>query len=230
MVRAGYPSRAGVENISYGDSDYAHSVRVLMSTLYHRLAFFDFRIDSLGSSEYGNRLGRIYVYDMASSAVARLCRQKPGGGGKQVYGVCANGRSLPLKRFRQALASVERRNPALVLWPTPGARNVPRSFVRETPDPIPKIYHAGYPVTMQFNPVRYRRVRLLRFRLLDSRGREVPSKVLSARNDPHHRLTPLEFALIPLRMLSPHTRYRVEFVGSADGKRIEKRWSFSTGR
>jgi hypothetical protein len=228
MARAGYPARVGVENISYGDSSYAHSVRVLMSTLYHRLAFLDFRIDSLGSSEYGNRRGRIYVYDMASSAVARLCRQRPRGGGRKIYGVCADGSSLPLERFRQALASVKRRNPALVLWPPPGAHGVPRSFVRETPDPIPKVYNAGYPVTVQFNPARYRQIRMNRFRLLDGRGREVRSRVLDSRSDPRHRLSPLEFALIPLRRLSPHTRYTVVFTGVADGKKFEKRWNFTT--
>ncbi|ADV46771.1 CAP domain-containing protein [Nitratifractor salsuginis] len=229
MVQAGYPSRAGVENISYGDSTYTHSVGVLMSTLYHRLAFLDFRIDSLGSSEYGNRRGRIYVYDMASSAVAKLCREHPKGGGREVYGVCANGQGLPLGPFRQALAEVERRNPALVLWPPPGARRVPRTFIRETPDPIPGIYHAGYPVTVQFNPARYRRVRMKSFRLLDGKGRVVPSKILTSRNDPHHKLSPYEFALIPLRRLAPHTRYTAVFTGTADNKRIEKRWQFTTG-
>jgi hypothetical protein len=231
MVRAGYPSRAGVENISYGDSSYAGSVRVLMSTLYHRLAFLDFRVDEMGSSEYGNRRGRIYVYDLASSAIAKLCREPGGkGAGQFVYRICADpAKKIPRDRFSRAMRSVERRNPRVVLYPPPGARNVPLRFVRETPDPIPGVYGAGYPVTVQLNPAYYRRAELKRFRLFDARGKRIKAKILTGKGDPHRKLLPGDFALIPLKKLKPRSRYRVEFEAVADGKRIRKEWSFETG-
>jgi hypothetical protein len=231
MVRAGYPSRAGVENISYGDRNYAHSVRVLMSTLYHRLAFLDFRVDEMGSSEYGNRNGRIYVYDLASSAVAKLCRASGGGGGSRyIYRICADPRKkISQESFQRALAGVERRNPRLVLYPPSGARKVPLRFIRETPDPIPGVYGAGYPVTVQLNPAYYRQAKLKRFRLYDAQGKRVKAKVLTASSDPHHKLLPTDFALIPLAKLRPGSRYRVEFEAVADGKRIRREWSFTTG-
>ena len=229
MVKAGYPTRAGVENISYGDRDYAHSVAVLMATLYHRLAFLDFRVDEMGSSEYGNRRGRIYVYDLSSSALAELCRRGAGSRG-EVGRLCADSRKrISSSDFTRALNRIRRRNPALVLYPPPGARGVGRSFVRETPDPIPGIYGAGYPVTVQLNPARYHRASLKSFRLLDARGRKVPARILTARNDPHHKLSATDFALIPLKKLTPRSRYRAEFEAIADGKRIRKSWSFSTG-
>jgi len=233
MARAGYPSRAGVENISYGDSNYAHSVRILMATLYHRLAFLDFRIDVMGSSEYGNRKGRIYVYDMAASEVAKLCSsgRLSGGGSSYIYGVCADvKRRIPRRRFQEALRSVQRRNARIVLWPPAGARDVPRSFIRETPDPIPRIYRAGYPVTVQLNPAYFRRVKLRRFRLYDEKGSALKAKILHAGNDPHHKLGAGDFALIPLKRLAPGRRYRVLFEAEADGKRIRKSWSFRTGK
>ncbi|WP_292654121.1 CAP domain-containing protein [Nitratifractor sp.] len=232
MVRAGYPSRAGVENISYGDSSYAHSVRILMATLYHRLAFLDFRIDVMGSSEYGNRKGRIYVYDMGASSVAKLCSGGSlSGNGSYVYGICADrSRRIPRSRFQKALRSVERRNAGIVLWPPADARNVPTAFVRETPDPIPGIYHAGYPVTVQFNPAYFHRVKLRRFELFDEKGRAVKARILQAVNDPHHKLLPGDFALIPLGRLAPGRRYRVLFEADVDGKRIQKSWSFQTGK
>jgi len=232
MVRAGYPSRAGVENISYGDSSYEHSVRILMATLYHRLAFLDFRIDVMGSSEYGNRKGRIYVYDMGASPIAKLCS---GGGlsgsGSYIYGICADPkRQIPRSRFRKALRSVQRRNGRIVLWPPAGARDVPTAFVRETPDPIPGIYHAGYPVTVQFNPAYFHRVKLRRFRLFDEKGKEIRARILHAGNDRHHKMAPGDFALIPLGRLAPGHSYRVLFVADADGKRIRKSWNFTTAR
>ncbi len=229
MARAGYPSRVGVENISYGDLSYRDSVRVLMATLYHRLAFLDFRIDSIGSSEYGNRRGRVYVYDMASSEVAKLCLKRHRASGRKVFGVCSNGRALPLSSFLKALARVQRRNPSIVLWPVPNANGVPRSFVKESPNPIPRVIHAGYPITVQFNPVRYRSVKIRSFGLFDSKGRAIPSKIIDRHSDIRHKLGSFEFALIPLRRLRAHERYSAYFVAIADGKKITKRWSFQTG-
>ncbi len=232
MVRAGYPSRAGVENISYGDSSYSHSVRILMATLYHRLAFLDFRIDVMGSSEYGNRRGRIYVYDMGASSVAKLCSGgRLSGNGSYVYGVCADPkRRIPRGRFREALRSVERRNGRIVLWPPADARNVPTAFVRETPDPIPGIYHAGYPVTVQFNPAYFHRMKLRRFELFDDKGRKIKARILQAGNDRHRKMAPGDFALVPLGRLAPGHSYRVLFEADVDGKRIRKSWSFRTAR
>ena len=232
MVRAGYPTRAGVENISYGDRNYAQSVRVLMSTLYHRLAFLDFRVDEMGSSEYGNRKGRIYVYDLAASPLAALCRKVEQGsrGGQYVYRVCADAKKRISRRdFARALASVERRNPRVVLYPPDGASGVPRRFIRETPDPIPGVYGAGYPVTVQLNPAFYRRAKLKRFRLYDARGKRLKAKVISGGKDPHHKLLPTDFALIPLGRLAPRSEYRVEFEASTDRGTVKRSWRFRTG-
>lgn len=228
LARAGYPSRVGVENISYGDRNYRHSVRVLMSTLYHRLAFLDFRIDSIGSSEYGNRRGRIYVYDMAPSTVAELCRH-PGKieGEIYLYGVCADPKvRLSRRAFSAALGRIERRNARIVLYPPPGMQDAPAVYIRETPDPLAGIYGAGVPITAQFNPAYYRHVKLQRFRLSGPGGKMIPSKILSAGKDRYRKLPANTFVLVPLKRLQHGKEYRVSLIVTADGRVWKKSWSF----
>ncbi|WP_457606229.1 CAP domain-containing protein [Nitratifractor sp.] len=231
FIRAGYSTKVGMENISYGNRSYAESVGVLMSTVYHRLGFLDFRIDEMGSSEYGNRRGRIYVYDMGPSTVARLCRS---GGtvrrGEYLYGVCADPKKKLSKRdFSKALASIERRNARIVLYPYPGMKNAPRRYIRETPDPVPKLYGAGVPITAQFNPAYYRRVSLRSFRLFDAAGRELKVKRITPGSDIHHKLPANTFVVVPYKRLQRGKSYRVELEATADGKRVKKEWSFRTG-
>ncbi len=231
FVKAGYPTRAGVENISYGDRSYRESVRVLMSTVYHRLAFLDFRIDTMGSSEYGNRRGRIYVYDMAPSTVAALClRPKKVASRRYLTGLCSQKRRrIDAKEFFQALRSIERRNASLIVYPYPGMMNTPLRYVRETPDPLADLYGAGFPISAAFNPAFYRKVRLKRFRLYDAAGGRIATRVLSAKKDPHRKLSAGTFILVPLKALKAHTEYRVELQAEADGHPLAKSWHFRTG-
>ncbi len=48
-----------VENISFGEKSYKESIDKIMATVYHRLAFLDTKVDSLGFTKYKG----IYVYD-----------------------------------------------------------------------------------------------------------------------------------------------------------------------
>ena len=231
FVKAGYPTRAGVENISYGDRNYRESVRVLMSTVYHRLAFLDFRIDTMGSSEYGNRRGRIYVYDMAPSTVAALClRPKKPASRRYLTGLCSQKRRrIDAKEFFQALRSIERRSASLIVYPYPGMMNTPLRYIRETPDPLSDLYGAGFPISAAFNPAFYRKVRVERFRLYDAAGGRIAARLLSAKRDPHRKLSAGTFILVPLKALKAHTEYRVELQAEADGRPLAKSWHFRTG-
>jgi len=230
LINAGYPSRVGVENISYGDRDYKDSVKVLMSTIYHRLAFLDFRIDSIGSSEYGNRRGRIYVYDMTPSTVAKLCQKREIlNSTRYIYGICSNpNKKIDVKLFYRALRSIERKNARVVIYPYNGMRYVPRAFIRETPDPIPEIYDAGYPISVELNPAYYKKSRLKSFKLFDERGRAVKSKIFYRANDRYKKITNGTYILVPLKRLNPHSRYRVYFSASTNRGKVEKSWRFTT--
>jgi hypothetical protein len=107
---------------------------------------------------------------------------------------------------------------------------VPCRLVRETPDPVPGLMNAGFPVTIRFNPAYCRHVVTKRFRLLDSDGKTIRSKLIRADNDPHRKLSKLDFALVPLKPLKCGKEYSVEFMGLADGNPISRKWRFATGK
>jgi len=90
IVKAGYSARVVVENISFGERRYADSIDTLFSTVYHRLAFLDMRVDSIGIARAG-RYRSVFVYDMSLSSIERLCGKAHSDlEGEYIYGVCAN--------------------------------------------------------------------------------------------------------------------------------------------
>jgi len=107
-------------------------------------------------------------------------------------------------------------------------KNAPRGYIRETPDPVPKLYGAGVPITAQFNPSRYRRVTLKRFRLYDAKGREVRSRLITPGKDRNKKLPVNTFVLVPLKKLAKGAGYRVVLEVNADGKTVRKVWNFHT--
>ncbi len=71
--QVGYPSSKVSENISYGGTSYTGSIENLMSAIYHRLGFLDFKVNEIGVS----REGQIFVYDMGNRQLARICVDRP---------------------------------------------------------------------------------------------------------------------------------------------------------
>jgi hypothetical protein len=130
--------------------------------------------------------------------------------------------------MRKALFYVERRNPKIVLYPYPNAKNIPTKFVNESPNPFRGVVNKGFPITIQFNPSRYRFVKIKKFNLFDSSNRRVKSKIITAKSDIRRKLSNLTFALIPNRPLKRKKSYRVEFVAVTDRGRVKKSWRFST--
>jgi len=168
------------------------------------LAFLDFRIDSIGTSAYGNIRGRVYVYDMASSKVAKLCKELKSGrfgvkSGRFLVGVCADKNiKVPQNLMRKALFYVERRNPKIVLYPYPNAKNIPTKFVNESPNPFRGVVNKGFPITIQFNPSRYRFVKIKKFNLFDSSNRRVKAKIITAKSDIRRKLSNLTLLLFQI--------------------------------
>jgi len=231
FIKAGYPCRIGLENVSYGNKSYKESIRVLMSTLYHRLAFLDFRIDTIGSSEYGNKRGRVYVYDMSNSKVAKLCLNPKAKmkSSKYIYGVCAKkSLHIPKRDFDRALKLTEQKSNDIILYPYPNMKDAPTKYIKETPNAFRGIYKAGVPITAQFNPSIYGYVKLKSFNIYTKQGKKLKSKLLTPSKDRYKKLPQNTFAILPLKELKRDTTYIVVLSALADSEPFLKRWRFKT--
>jgi len=72
---------------------------------------------------------------------------------------------------------------------------------------------------------------LYSFRLYDEKGKEIKeTRILQHNSDPNHRLSELEFVLMPLRRLEFDTRYSAVFEAVADGAKVKKHWRFRTAK
>jgi hypothetical protein len=173
-----------------------------------------------------------FVYNIGSSAISKLCkRYYPKENGLfYMQNLCKNSANeIPQTLFWEKQNEIREKNSKIVLFPYPDAINVPPVFFTEHPHPLPGSKVSGYPVSVQFNPAFYKKVKLKKFRLFDIKGKEVKKcKILTQSNDKNHRFTSLQFALMPLRRLDYGTTYRVEFEAIANGKRVKKSWRFTT--
>jgi len=209
VVKAGYASKAVMENISVNAKTSDKSIDILFAAIYHRFVFLNFDQDEIGigsaSTKKKRRITSAFVYNLGSSTVSKLSQ---GFFSKQ------NGFFYMQNLCKESSVNVPEYLPV---------------FYTENPHPLPGSKVSGYPVSVQFNPVSYSNVKLEKFRLFDADGKEIKkSKVLTHKNDKNHRFTKLQFALMPLKRLEYGTTYRVEFEAVADGKRVKKRWQFTT--
>lgn len=118
---------------------------------------------------------------------------------------------------------------ATVLWPPPGATEVPPGWSGlEQPDPF-RLYDGwqgpvGYTVSATFpgGPG----LLMDEMRLTGPDGREVPAYRFTPAND---SLLTDTVALIPHDPLAPNTRYEAHFAGTVGGRPWSRTWSFTTG-
>lgn len=145
---------------------------------------------------------------------------------------CADPHDLRIEFLDDAERLTLAQRPAFVLWPPPGARDVPPAFFVEEPDPLPDRDFSGQPISVQVNPTHADRVVLERFRLFrvrnDTRHLVDAVRVLDADSDPNGLLTTHEFALFPLQRLAWNARYEVIAELLLDGRPQRLAWQFST--
>jgi hypothetical protein len=232
-VRAGYLSRQVRENLSAHTFDAKGSIDGLFSAIYHRFAFLDVGIDEVGvgvtqNPEDGEK--NAFVYLMGNTQLNTLCAEPPFKGyGKYVYGVCKDpAHRISQKKFLKAKKSSKWLNPKIVLYPYDGQRDVPPAFYQETPDPLPEYDVSGFPVSVLFNDYFFQNVALLSFKIYESDKEVLPVRLLSHGSDPHQRLTPLQFALMPLQRLKYDTVYDAEIIYRHKGKKHSLHWQFHT--
>ena len=226
IVKAGYHTKAVVENISFGERTYSASIDTLMATIYHRHAFLDVKIDSIGPARAGRRTS-VFVYDMSLSSLDKECRVANGArSGQFIYNICANKNvKIPKDRFYKILMAQERKSKAIIRYPYPNQTRVPSKYHKERPDAIAYLKNAGYPISIIFNPSYYRNVRVKNFTLKKLGGKYIKGKILSQKNDKYHKLDKNAFVFIPFSPLSKGV-YEAHFRGVADGQRVNKIWQF----
>ncbi len=119
---------------------------------------------------------------------------------------------------RGAAAAPEQ--PPLVVWPPDGAEDIPPVFFAEQPDPLPGHAVSGYPISVQFNPVRFPEApQAVRLQLVEAEtGRRLPMIVQRQKsNDPHGLLNDHQFVLFPRGRLEWGQTYRAELRYGKDG-------------
>jgi len=238
VVKAGYPSRVTMENLSLNTKTQKKSIDNLFSAIYHRFVFLNLEKDEIGLGDYQTkkkrRIKRAYVYDLASSSISNLCNREHTIGNGQYYmkGVCnMSEKKIPRVLFREKKSLISLQNDAIILYPYAGQKEVYPAFYNESPDPLPNYEVSGFPISVQFNPSVYQNVKLKLFKLYDDRGNEIKNtKILQANNDINHLFTKLEFALMPLARLEYAKRYKIVFEALADGNKVKKVWEFETLR
>ena len=228
VVYAGYPSRYVGENLSYGQENIYESIDGLFSAIYHRLGFLDFNYDEVGIGIYEN----FYVYDMGNSKLSEYCENpEEEVYGQYYYDICADESAKVPPAILDMVLELQ---PDYVLWPPVKDNSVPPAFFEESPDPLPDYSVSGYPVSISFNPLRYRdsTIELKSFQIYEDTGDgEIPvenTRLLDKDSDPNGKIDRFQFALFPLERLRWNTDYIVSADFVIDGNEVNFVWEFKT--
>ena len=236
IIKAGYPSRFVMENLSVNTTGAVKSIDKLFSAIYHRFVFLNLDKDEIGIGTYTTkkkrRIKNAYVYNLGLSGISQLCQRsfKMTDGEYYMKNICRQSdKMIPRSRFREEKDYIRRKNKDVIVYPYANQRHIWPAFYNESPDPLPKYKVSGFPISVQFNPANFKKIKLKSFRLYDEKGKEIKkTKILQDKNDHNHLFTKLEFALMPLARLEFGTTYIAVFEAVVDGSSVKKRWSFTT--
>ncbi len=232
-IAAGYRVAMLTENVSVNALDYKDSVDGLFAAVYHRFGFLDFQSDEIGigvSQDPDDTDYNAFVYDMGVKALNDACSGPDYDGAERyAYKVCVDpAHKIRESRLLQILNASKVASKPIVIYPYENQTDVPPVFYDETPDPLPGYEVSGFPVTVQFNDYYIKGAAVHAISLFGPDGKELPSKILYAGNDPHHMLKKGYFALLPLHRLAYGTQYKVVLDYSSGGKHTRKVWHFKT--
>jgi len=222
IVKAGFGTKVVIENISFLNSSYKSSIDQLMATVYHRLAFLYLQIDSIG---YANS-GKMYVYDMSNSKIAKICAKHIKNAPMIIDSVCPNQSDIvPQSKFNSAINSILKKSKKIIIYPYKNQKNVPLKGTEEAPKFLYRKF--GYPITVTFNQYYFKSVKLISLKLY-SNGSEINAKLVSKSNDINGKIRDGTFVLVPYKYLRPHTTYKVVLKYVVSGKNKTLSWNFTT--
>ena len=233
-LRAGYKARFVGENLSTRSQNGLDSLQGLFSAIYHRFGFLNPSFDEVGigiAQDKKDARNTAFVYLMGNSEIGRLCAGRGfHGTGRYVYGVCADPKHrIDAQAYDRARNAIKESNPKILIYPHDGQTEVSPVFYQETPDPLPGYDVSGFPVSVEFNDRFFRKVTLVSFQLFEEGRGEVSSvRLLDKHNDPNHKLTRRQFALLPLKRLKYGTTYQVKLVYRHKRKTHTRTWHFRT--
>jgi uncharacterized protein YkwD len=217
VTYTGYATPQVIENVSTHNPNYKESINGLFAAIYHRLAFLDFRSDAIGIGISQNKYKKsqtAFVYDMSSNALESLYKST---------------KNVNSKHIMMALEKNKKLNKPVVIYPFDKQKEVPPAFFDELPDPLPEHRVSGFPISISFNSLYNKEVKLLKFELYDNKGIQVKNTLIfDHKTDPHNRLEKLDFVLFPLNRLEWNTQYHIKFLAIVDKEILTKEWSFST--
>ena len=217
VIHVGYTAPQVIENVSTNNPNYKESINGLFAAIYHRLAFLDFRADTIGigiSQNPYRKSHTAFVYDMSSKGLERLYQNR------------ANVNDVNLNRV---LNNTKKLNNEMIIYPFDGQKEIPPAFFDELPDPLPEHKVSGFPISISFNSLYHKEAKLLTFKLYDNEGKEINETVVfDQKSDPNRRLEKLDFVLFPLKRLKWNTQYHLKFSAMVDHKLVKKEWRFTT--
>ncbi len=225
-IYMGYHTRMVGENVARAVVTYREAINNLMSAIYHRFIFLDFRFNQVGFAHFDT----YYTFELGNRQADSLCAiattEPPAG--RYYYNVCDSpDKKIPFKTLEKALDSLRALSSKYILYPYDGQTQVPLFFKEETPDPLPQCTVTGFPISVQFNPYYVKNVTLIDFQLFEN-GIEIPGIIISRSNDVNKLFDSLQFAFFPTRMLKPATTYMAVFTYLDGPVRRQIKWHFTT--
>jgi uncharacterized protein YkwD len=234
-IHAGYALKQASENIAYTRSE-KEGVENLMTAIYHRFGFLDYKIDEMGSGEakLRNDKNSVFTYVMGNSHLAKECRRSSYKNESPYYqGVCKNAKQKMSASKKDYLESkLTCFAPKYILYPYSGEESVLPVFFEETPDPLPSYSMVGNPISIEFNPKFLQQsIKVSKVTLTDlNTKRKLSLMPFYKRNDPHKKLLSTQFAFYPKKRLQFNHSYEVALTYKLQSESSSNRikWRFAT--
>lgn len=228
----GYKNRMVMENISYR-KNVILSIESLMSAIYHRFGLLDMSMTDIGIGFHlkDDECTANLIINTANNKINDLCEAGENFTyGRYFYRVCHPDIKIAAEKMIQAENSTTKKNPKIIIWPIANQKDVPTTFYEETPDPLPDYSISGYPVSIEFNPIFTKEVKVTDFKLYKGSTEITNVRYMDKQKDPNQKFTEYQFALFPLDRLEKNTTYTAKVAYIADGNQQTKTWLFTTKR
>lgn len=237
VIRAGHNAKFAGEGISTGGykKTTKSSIDSLMSAIYHRFGILVFNKNQIGIGmhELENNCLYNFVHNNTNSYFDELCRNNQVSSSSKVYSYCGDADVLiEGNDYWRVLNKVMSQNPDYVIWPSNYDNDVWTKFINnENPNPMPNYEETGYPVSIQFNPYKFKKpIKFISFKIFDDYNNEIKkTHILRKETDHNNRFSSWEFALFPIEKLEKNSTYNVEFSYLNNFDKESVRWSFTTG-